>query len=195
MSVENPLLPLVPDTIDQTESNQGDLHTRSRELYREHNESLVRAVYSRLRSWEEANEVVQEAYARVFRLNASADQSRPINFLRAYLYRTAFNIAADRARESAVRKRDYHLLCQEVEQDSPSPERLYLEDEFRTCLQAAVNSLPAKRRMAFTLVELQDRTVREASGQMGISEMAVYQLINRAYGDLARALVEKGWQK
>ena len=180
---------------EPTEAQRNDLHARSKELYREHNEALVRAVYSRLRSWEEANEVVQEAYVRVFRLGASAEGSKPINFLRAYLYKTAFNIAADRIREQVVRRRDHHLVCSDVEQDSPSAERLYLEEEFRACLQAAVSALPPKRRLAYTLVELQGQTVQQASEQMDATKMAVYQLINRAYADLARELVAKGWRK
>jgi RNA polymerase sigma factor (sigma-70 family) len=180
---------------EPSQTAQGDLHSRSGDLYREHNEALIRAVYSRLHSWDEAKEVVQEAYVRVFRLGASVEGSRPINFLRAYLYKTAFNIAADRIREKVVRRRDHHLVCAEVEQNSASAERLYLEEEFRACLQTAVNGLPPKRRMAYTLVELQGQTVRQASAQMGTTEMAVYQLINRAYADLARELVAKGWHK
>ena len=62
-------------------------------------------------------------------------------------------------------------------------------------MQVAVNKLPPKCRMAFTLVELENQTVRQAAGTMGISEMAVYQLVNRAYGHMARVVVERGWRK
>src|SRR5580704_4835275 len=81
-----------------------DLRRRCDAIFREHNDALVRAVNSRLHSWEEAAEVVQEAYVRVFRL----DNPPPINFLRAYLYKTAFNLAADRVSEQNVytRKQD-----------------------------------------------------------------------------------------
>jgi RNA polymerase sigma factor (sigma-70 family) len=178
-------------TDDEQLKQRRDLRARCDELFREHNDAIVRAVYSRLHSWEEATEVVQEAYVRVFRL----DDPPPINFLRAYLYKTAFNLAADRTREQAVRKRDLHLVHVEAERDTPTPERLCLDDEVRACLQEAVNGLPPKCRLAYTLVELEDQTVREAAAQMGIAEMAVYQLVNRAYGHLARTLSERGWRK
>ena len=52
-----------------------------------------------------------------------------------------------------------------------------------------------RARAAFTLVELESQTVRQAAATMGISEMAVYQLVNRAYGHMARVVVERGWRK
>jgi RNA polymerase sigma-70 factor (ECF subfamily) len=172
-----------------------DLRARCDAIFREHNDALVRAVYARLHSWEEATEVVQEAYVRVFRL----DNPPPINFLRAYLYKTAFNLAYDRCGERSVRQEREGFIYTEVyrerERENPTPERLCLDEEVRACLQAAVEKLPPKCRMAFTLVELENQTVREAAGKMGISEMAVYQLVNRAYGHMARVVVERGWRK
>ena len=172
-----------------------DLRARCDAIFREHNDALVRAVYSRLHSWEEATEVVQEAYVRVFRL----DNPPPINFLRAYLYKTAFNLAYDRRGERTIRQQREDFVYTEVyserERENPTPERLCLDEEVRACLQVAVNKLPPKCRMAFTLVELENQTVRQAAGTMGISEMAVYQLVNRAYGHMARVVVERGWRK
>jgi RNA polymerase sigma-70 factor (ECF subfamily) len=138
---------------------------------------------------------VQEAYVRVFRL----DNPPPINFLRAYLYKTAFNLAYDRRGERTIRQQREEFVYTEVysdrERENPTPERLCLDEEVRACLQVAVNKLPPKCRMAFTLVELENQTVRQAASTMGISEMAVYQLVNRAYGHMARVVVERGWRK
>jgi RNA polymerase sigma-70 factor (ECF subfamily) len=146
-------------------------------------------------SWEEATEVVQEAYVRVFRLN----NPPPINFLRAYLYKTAFNLASDsRGRQTRRQQREdsvYTEVYRERESENPTPERLCLDDEMRAHLQDAVNKLPPKARMAFTLVELEGRTVREAALAMESSEMAVYQLINRAYASMARLVNERRGRK
>jgi RNA polymerase sigma factor (sigma-70 family) len=197
MTADNPVRDAehAPAEDPQTDDRRRDLRARCDAIFREHNDALVRAVYARLHSWEEATEVVQEAYVRVFRL----DNPPPINFLRAYLYKTAFNLAYDRRGERNVRQQREEFVYTEVyrerERENPTPERLCLDEEVRTCLQAAVNKLPPKCRMAFTLVELENQTVREAAGKMGISEMAVYQLVNRAYGHMARVVVERGWRK
>jgi RNA polymerase sigma factor (sigma-70 family) len=194
MTADNPARDaqvLTEDPVDR----RRDLRARCDAIFREHNDALVRAVYSRLHSWEEATEVVQEAYVRVFRL----DNPPPINFLRAYLYKTAFNLAYDRRGERTIRQQREDFVYTEVyserERENPTPERLCLDEEVRACLQVAVNKLPPKCRMAFTLVELESNTVRQAAATMGISEMAVYQLVNRAYGHMARVVVERGWRK
>jgi RNA polymerase sigma factor (sigma-70 family) len=195
MTADNPAHEAPGLTEDPSVDRRRDLRARCDAIFREHNDALVRAVYSRLHSWEEATEVVQEAYVRVFRL----DNPPPINFLRAYLYKTAFNLAYDRRGERTIRQQREEFVYTEVysdrERENPTPERLCLDEEVRACLQVAVNKLPPKCRMAFTLVELENQTVRQAAATMGISEMAVYQLVNRAYGHMARVVVERGWRK
>ena len=183
MTADNPAHDAQGLTEDPSVDRRRDLRARCDAIFREHNDALVRAVYSRLHSWEEATEVVQEAYVRVFRL----DNPPPINFLRAYLYKTAFNLAYDRRGERTIRQQREEFVYTEVnsdrERENPTPERLCLD------------KLPPKCRMAFTLVELENQTVRQAAATMGISEMAVYQLVNRAYGHMARVVVERGWRK
>jgi RNA polymerase sigma factor (sigma-70 family) len=196
MSAKDATHPLqnVPPADQEVDSGR-DLRARCDALFREHNDALVRAVYSRVHSWEEATEVVQEAYVRVFRLN----NPPPINFLRAYLYKTAFNLASDsRGRQTRRQQREdsvYTEVYRERERENPTPERLCLDDEMRAHLQDAVNKLPPKARMAFTLVELEGQTVREAALAMESSEMAVYQLINRAYASMARLVNERRGRK
>jgi len=172
-----------------------ELRARCDALFREHNDAIVRAVYARVRSWDEAVEIVQEAYLRMFRL----EDPPPISYLRAYLYKTAFNLAADRKSEQIVRQRDEEVVYREMysdrEHQNETPEQVCLDDEVRARVQDAVNNLPPKCRLAYTLVELEDHSVRQAAARMGVAEMAVYQLIRRAYGHLARALVNSGWPK
>jgi RNA polymerase sigma factor (sigma-70 family) len=180
-----------PGISDERLGQRRDLRARCAELYREHHAELVRRAYAKLHSLPRANDAVQEAYVRVFRLN----DPPAISYLRAYLHKTVDNVAIDWLREEAVRRRDEHLVQRATEQPGPTPEEEYLGEELRACLQAAVNELPPKCRLAYTLVELQDRTVKEAAAEIGSSEMAVYQLVNRAYGHLARALSGRGWQR
>ncbi len=63
-------------------------------LFREHNEALVRFLALKLRSQQAAQEVAQEAYVRVL----SLDKPGAVSFLRAFLFKTAANLAVDRIR-------------------------------------------------------------------------------------------------
>ena len=56
----------LPD--DQDGESGRDLRARCDALFREHNDALVRAVYSRVHSWEEATEVVQEALSHAVKI-------------------------------------------------------------------------------------------------------------------------------
>ena len=70
-------------------------------LFREHNRVLVRYLTARLRSEQEAKEVAQEAYVRLLQLQQPGTPS----LLRAYLFKTATNLAIDRLRHRGVRHR------------------------------------------------------------------------------------------
>ena len=69
-------------------------------LFREHNSALVRFLQARLRSPQEAHEVAQEAYVRLL----SLDEPGAVSYLRAFLFKTAANLAVDR-----LRREDLHL--------------------------------------------------------------------------------------
>jgi RNA polymerase sigma factor (sigma-70 family) len=71
------------------------------QLFREHNRMLVGYLTTRLRSEQEAKEVAQEAYVRLLQLHEPGTPS----LLRAYLFKTATNLAIDRLRHRRVRQR------------------------------------------------------------------------------------------
>src|SRR5262249_51144603 len=63
-------------------------------LFREHNDSLLRYLAARLGSRQEAQEVAQEAYVRLLKL----DTPGAVSYLRAFLFKTASNLVVDRLR-------------------------------------------------------------------------------------------------
>jgi RNA polymerase sigma-70 factor (ECF subfamily) len=80
---------------DNAAQAAGSRQTTSEELaklFESHNQALVRYLAAILGSPDAAGEVAQEAYARILRL----DCSETVSHLRAYLFRTARNIAIDR---------------------------------------------------------------------------------------------------
>lgn len=173
-----------------------DLRARCEALFREHHKVLVRTLYRRLRCWEDAKEVAQEAFLRVFRLEAPPS----IALLHAYVFKVALNLAHDRHVQHQRHQQREALVYAEVyaerEQENLTPERQYLDEESAVILQRSVATLPQKTRVGFTLVELEGLSVEEAAQIMRVSKTAVYQLIYRAYGRMARNCVEGGpWHR
>src|SRR6059058_5512963 len=81
-------------------SKGDERHVQLEKLLNQHNDALVNYVYSWVRSRADARDIVQEAYCRIFRL----DEPHVISHLRAYLYKTAKNIATDWIRQRIVRE-------------------------------------------------------------------------------------------
>src|SRR5688572_11080961 len=97
-----------------------------RELFREHNQALHFFLLSKLGgNVHEAQEVAQEAYARLLQLH----EPQVISLLRAYLFKTAANIAVDRARQRATRGRLDQAASADELVDTVTPDRRALAAE------------------------------------------------------------------
>jgi RNA polymerase sigma factor (sigma-70 family) len=71
--------------------------------------------------------------------------------LRAYAYKAARNIAIDRAKARAVRRRLDKVVVHELPATSPSPEPALLEEQRLLHLQWAIDRLPPRCRKAVEL--------------------------------------------
>jgi len=147
-------------------------------LFREHNRSLVAFLRSRLDSLAEAQEVAQEAYARLLRL----ERPEQVGFLRAYLFRIAQNLVVDRLRQRQVREQaPEHELFEEL-LDTPAPERRALAAEQLRAVRAALRELPRKTAAAFVLHVIEGRDFATIATSMRLTERMVRYHVARALG-------------
>lgn len=173
------------DTPVDDASDDGSPRAKFEALFQQHNDALLRYVRTRVDSMAEAREIVQEAYVRILGLGGT----REISHLRAYLYKTVGNISTDRLREREKRERQQHLmLFQETSRETVSPDRWWEAEEDRLLLEHAVEELPPKCRLAFTLVELDEMELEAVARHMGILPASVRKLVDRAYGHLVRRM-------
>ena len=153
-------------------------------LFRAHNEALVRFLSSRLHSRQEAMEVAQEAYVRMLDL----EHPSAVSFLRAFLFRTAANIAVDRMRHGGHerRLRQSPLFRELVE--TRTPERHAIGAQEIATLRLRVAELPAKCRQAFLLYRVTGLSMPEIAARMQISERMVRLYVRRALTHCAAGL-------
>jgi RNA polymerase sigma factor (sigma-70 family) len=155
----------------------GDGHAqRISRLFSEHNESLIQFLATRLRSVQEAKEVAQEAYVRLL----SLEDSGAVSFLRAFLFKTAANLAVDRIR-SRNRQRQAHDagLCDESREAS-TPDREAATAQEVEIVRRLIGELPPKCRQAFLLHRVQGAEFSEIAKEMGLSERMVRHYVLRA---------------
>jgi RNA polymerase sigma factor (sigma-70 family) len=154
------------------EGEQGDIER----LFREHNAALLRFIAAKIGSEQEAHEIAQEAYVHLLQLN----HPEAISYLRAYLFKTAANLAADRLRQRGRRAHissapDLSFAAFEL-----TPERQLGGEQAIAAVGAAVAQLPAKCRQAFLLHRIYEIPIDEIASRMNIGACMVRRYIARA---------------
>jgi RNA polymerase sigma factor (sigma-70 family) len=164
------------EPISGTDSPEGRTQAVA-ELFRAHNESLLRFLSARLRSRQEAQEVAQEAYVRLLNL----DQPGAISFLRAFLFKTAANLAVDRMRSQSRRQRLGDRGLFEEFRENITPERVAAGTQGVAVVTRLLEELPPKCRQAFLLNRVQGLQPAQIATQMGVSERTVRHYILKAF--------------
>ncbi|SEF34503.1 sigma-70 family RNA polymerase sigma factor [Variovorax sp. NFACC27] len=127
-----------------------------------------------------ATDVVQESYARVFSMSASAVAVRD---LRALLFRIGKNIVIDGARRKAAEARMLGTLALICADDAPSAERDAMARQQLRRLAARLDAMPRKRREAFVLVRIYGFSHAEAAAHMQVTVAAIEKHVVRAVCD------------
>jgi RNA polymerase sigma factor (sigma-70 family) len=151
------------------------------QLFREHNRALVGYLAARLHSEQEAKEVAQEAYVRLLQLHEPGAPS----LLRAYLFKTATNLAIDRIRHRRIRQRveEQQELFTEMapasaEFNDPAERLLVREQADR--LLGYLQELPTKCQRVFKLHRLDGVSQHEVAARLGFSERMVRRYVTYA---------------
>ena len=149
-------------------------HELVERVFNEHNETLLRFLRVRLQSDAEAQEVAQEAYVRLLKL----DEPGAISYVRAFLFKIATHLAVDRMRQ---RKRaDKHIRLSFFEGVQPSEEDTELVQEKIRLVNGYINELPPKCRKVFLLNRLEGLSTAEIAAQMLMSSRMVRKYLVRA---------------
>lgn len=146
-------------------------------LFERHNDILVKVLVTKLGSVQEARDVAQEAYVRVLGL----DDETVVSHLRAYLYRTANNIAIDRLRERVRRRESARVDPEEagLESGESSAEELIDVEQRLTLIRQFITELSPKCRQAFLLYKFECRSYGEIADRLGIGESMVRKYVLR----------------
>lgn len=148
------------------------------EFFLRTNQALFSALWLMTRDRQEAEEVAQDAYLKVWeRWDRVEDMEDPSG----YLHRTAVNIWRSRGRRVALAVR--HVVHTRAGEDA------FAELESRDAVITALAGLSPRQRAALVLTELLDMTSEEAAKALGVRPSTVRVLAARA-----RASLKEGMQ-
>jgi len=146
-------------------------------LVRQHNDKLVNYVYRWVRSRDDARDIAQEAYSRVFRLGETA----VVSHLNGYLYKTAKNIASNWVRSRITRETYVELESHGAsENDQRTPEQICLAREEYQAVKRAFEQLSPRMRLAVHLIKEDGLSYEDVAAQLEIKPNSVRRLVERA---------------
>lgn len=162
------------------------------------NQRLFRIARSVVGDHNEAEDVLQEAYLRAF---ATIGGFRGEASLFTWLTRITLNEARGRLRRrrpsvgldalEAAQETGAELIMFPRSLGGASPEGEAARSETRRLMEAAIDELPEPFRLVFILREIEECTVEETAGQLGLLPETVKTRLFRARKLLRRALSEK----
>ena len=144
-------------------------------LFAESRQALHRYILRFVGSSETAKEIVQEAFLRTYR------QGESVTTLRAFLFSTARNLAANEYRHRRTMERDAlgNFGNSWVKTERESLEAELLRDERNRLIQEAIDRLPPQCRAAFALRVFHECSYKEVADRLGISAKTVEKHIAR----------------
>ena len=147
---------------------QGDQEAL-KEIYDKYHKKVYRIAYGVVRHREEALDIVQEVFIKLFR---SIKNFKGRSHFFTYLYRMVMNTAIDHARK--IGKHPLSSLDEEggfqpSDEIEKGPERLLLHKELEERLNWAMNKLPAEQRAALVFREIEGLSYQEMAEAMGCS--------------------------
>jgi RNA polymerase sigma-70 factor, ECF subfamily len=162
-------------------ASRGDLAAFD-ELMRLHEKQVLMTAGRLLGSLDEAQDVAQETFLRLYR---HLDRMRDVQEIGSWLYRVTVNLCND-VHRSRRRRKIEPLTGPDPVSAAPNPEAAYGETERGRLVQMALETLPEKERAAVVLRDLQGLSTREVAEILGSSEVTVRSQICVARGKLKK---------
>jgi RNA polymerase sigma-70 factor (ECF subfamily) len=161
-------------------------------LMARHERRLYGIAYGYLRNPEDALEVVQDAFVKLFQQSKRIDTRAEVG---AWLTRVAINAAIDRyrqrkrrgAREIGVETEDLQHLPARHERSAL--DNLHTEDS-RRAIEAGLQALNERQRAVVTLRHFSDLSLDEIASTLGVRLGTVKSSLNRALARMKAALGE-----
>ena len=168
-------------------AQRGDQHAFE-QLVRAYDQSVLRLAMNLLRSPEDARDVYQEAFLRVYR---NLHTFRFDCSFHTWLYRIVTNICLDQLRKRKVRKEESSVVetsegpidrmeAFEEEAAEANPERSAWNRQLREKIEDALGDLTPRERMVFELRHYQGLRLRHIGEILGTSEEAAKNCLFRA---------------
>jgi RNA polymerase sigma-70 factor (ECF subfamily) len=147
---------------------QGDQEAL-KEIFNKYHKKVYRIAYGVVRQREEALDIVQEVFVKLFR---SIKNFKGRSHFYTYLYRMVMNTAIDHARKTGkqfISSLDEEGSFEPSDEVEKGPERILLQKELEERVKLAMGKLPAEQKAALIFRDVEGLTYQDMAEAMGCS--------------------------
>lgn len=166
------------------------------QLVRAHDHAVLRMAYNLLRSEEDARDVYQEVFLRVYR---NLPKFRFDCSFKTWLYRIVSNLCLDQLRKRKVRKEEPSSFDSEgseidrfqfipEQRADVDPQRQMMSTEVHSRVQEVLNQLTPRERLVFEMRHFQGMRLRAIGESLSVTEEAAKNCLFRATQKMRSAL-------
>ncbi len=168
------------------------------QLVRSYDANVLRMAYNLLHSQEDARDVYQEAFLRVYR---KLPEFRFDSAFSTWLYRIVANLCLDQIRKRKVRKEEppsVETAGGEVDRlqfipesrADVDPQRQLMSSEVNSRIQQVLGDLSPRERLVFEMRHYQGMRLRAIGESLGVTEEAAKNCLFRATQKMRAALAD-----
>ena len=172
---------------DHPEAKKGLLER----TFREHEPDLRRFLRARVAAQEDRDDVVQELFLRLARIEDLAERlAENSGNTRSYLFAIATNLIVDQQRRAAAQRADKTNSLEEeaIPTTHPTLESVVATREQLETMMELLKKMKPKLRQAFVLNRFKHKSYPEVAKEMGISVASVQRYIATALTSLRRGM-------
>ncbi|MCI5049357.1 MAG: sigma-70 family RNA polymerase sigma factor [Rickettsiales bacterium] len=160
-------------------------------LVSRHHQRFYRQVYRWVLHAEDAEDVVQEAFMKIWSGKARWKAKKKARFT-TWFYRILYNQAVDLLRK---RNRSVSELKDDIPDEGPTAEDEQIDKQRQMALRSVLKELPERQRIAVNLFYFEDLSQKQIADMMGISVKALESLLSRARTQLRSQVVTERMER
>lgn len=164
---------------------QGNDEAAFREIYERYTDLLYAYAFRRLQSKEEAKDVVQEVFIKLWEARATFELK---TYLSGFLYKSVLNKILDIWKHNKVVRNHVLSKSLEIDVDSVETDFLIREKEVAAMIEKEIAAMPPRMRAVYELKFKQYYSVKQIAAELEISENTVATQLQRASAHLKNKL-------
>lgn len=156
------------------------------DIFRKYYADLCRYVQHRFSGAGEADDIVQDAFHNILKINGMNTIENP----KAYLYRAARNIALNRIRQKNCQTGTFVELDENEPLTIPMDRQLIAENDMLR-VKRALQNLSEKDRTTFLLNRVEGKSYKAISEELGITVSSVEKRMMKVLATIRRAMDDR----